>query len=133
VPHVKGTSLSAIRSKGALMSLIGKAGVGEFAGSYTDIQQKAFIISARFFMRGKAEDEGGLTPAEDDNGALRKKGPSRMKYFYGISVLSHSDKKKEQVVPVLLWRLHRRPRRSYMHFLIQFFFNIFTLKYKDGQ
>jgi hypothetical protein len=24
-------------------------------------------------MRGKAEDEGGLAPAEDDNAALRKK------------------------------------------------------------
>jgi hypothetical protein len=32
-------------------------------------------------VRGKAEDEGGLAPAEDDNDALRKK-DRQMKYQY---------------------------------------------------
>ncbi len=36
-------------------------------------------------MQGKAEDEGGLAPAEDGNDALRKKRPSK-KYQYRLAL-----------------------------------------------
>ncbi len=43
------------------------------ASYHTDNQSTGRIDGRGFFVRGKAEDAGGLTPTKDDNVATRKK------------------------------------------------------------